>query len=108
VLALTVPDSANSLARLSGRRWFGYKTAGEHLQFFTKQSLRLALEKAKFSVRTCGPTTWSCTLGFIANKSRMYLGPAGKPLHRVLSNPRLATIVVDVHQVNQFALGIAP
>src|SRR5260370_437257 len=29
VVALTVPDSADFLARVSGRRWFGYKTASE-------------------------------------------------------------------------------
>src|SRR5579864_5447334 len=42
VLALTVPDSSNLLARVSGKRWFGYKTAGEHLQFYTGSSLRQA------------------------------------------------------------------
>jgi 2-polyprenyl-3-methyl-5-hydroxy-6-metoxy-1,4-benzoquinol methylase len=107
VVAVTVPDSANYVARLSGRRWFGYKTAGEHLQFFTKASLQLALEKAHFSVRTSGPTTWSCTLGFIADRSRMYFGPLGRLVHRPLSNPRLSSVIIDVPQVNQFALGIA-
>ena len=107
VLALTVPDAANFVARLSGRRWFGYKTAGEHLQFFTQASLRRALERAQFNVRTCGPTTWSCTLGFIADRSRIYLGPAGSLVSGLLSTSSLASVVVDVHQVNQFALGRA-
>jgi 2-polyprenyl-3-methyl-5-hydroxy-6-metoxy-1,4-benzoquinol methylase len=106
VLALTVPDSANLLARLSGRRWFGYKTAGEHLQFFTATSLQDALDAAGFSVVTRQATTWSCTLGFVADRVRLYLGPPGRLAHRLLSSPMLATRVVDVPQINQFALGV--
>src|SRR6266851_320883 len=60
VLALTVPDSANFLARVSGRRWFGYKTAGEHLQFFTAASLAKAFARAGLELRVRRPTTWSC------------------------------------------------
>lgn len=106
VLALTVPDSANFLARLSGRRWFGYKTAGEHLQFFTGASLRLAFQRANLSLRTCRPTTWSCTLGFIADRARLYLGPPGRLVDGLLSKPPLSKVVIDLPQINQFALGV--
>lgn len=106
ILALTVPDSANFLARLSGPRWFGYKTAGEHLQFFTDASLRLALHKVNLSVRSCGPTTWSCTLAFIADRARLYMGPPGRLVHGLLSKLPLSRVVIDVHQINQFALGV--
>jgi 2-polyprenyl-3-methyl-5-hydroxy-6-metoxy-1,4-benzoquinol methylase len=107
VLALTVPDSANLLARVSGRRWFGYKTAGEHLQFYTGTSLPRALEAAGFAVKTRESTTWSCTLGFLADRFGLYLGPPGRLARRVLSSPMLATRVVDVPQINQFALASA-
>jgi len=107
VVALTVPDSANLLARVSGGRWFGYKTAGEHLQFFTRGSLRLALVKALVAPRALGPTTWSCTLGFLADRAGLYLGPPGRLIRAGMSQSRLRTVVLDVPQINQFALGFA-
>jgi 2-polyprenyl-3-methyl-5-hydroxy-6-metoxy-1,4-benzoquinol methylase len=107
VLALTVPDAANLLARVSGRRWFGYKTAGEHLQFFTRRSLGMALHTAAIAVRAIGPTTWSCTVGFLAERAGLYLGPAGRVLHAGVSKSRIASVVVDMPQINQFALGVA-
>jgi SAM-dependent methyltransferase len=105
ILALTVPDSANGLARVSGRRWFGYKTAGEHLQFFTHESLSAAFEKAGLTLRIRRPTTWSCTVGFLADRAGLYLGAVGKVARAVGRAPRLASLVVDVPQINQFALG---
>jgi SAM-dependent methyltransferase len=105
IIALTVPDSANVLARASGRRWFGYKTAGEHLQFFTHQSLGTAFEKAGLTLRIRRPTTWSCTVGFLADRAGLYLGAVGKVARAVGTAPGLASLVVDVPQVNQFALG---
>lgn len=106
VLALTVPDSSNLLARISGRRWFGYRTAGEHLQFYTASSLARALEKAGFAVRIRQPATWSCTLGFLADRFGLYLGAPGKLAQRVLSSPVLAARVVDVPQINQLAVAV--
>jgi len=105
ILALTVPDSANFLARASGRRWFGYKTAGEHLQFFTHPSLSTAFEKAGLALRIRRSTTWSCTVGFVADRAGLYLGPVGKVARLVGSAPGLTSLVIDVPQINQFALG---
>ena len=107
VLALTVPDSANLVARSSGRRWFGYKTAGEHLQFFTAASLSMALRNAGLSVRWRRSTTWACTVGFLADRAGLYLGPPGRLLRGSLSRLKLTAVVVDVPQINQFALAIA-
>jgi 2-polyprenyl-3-methyl-5-hydroxy-6-metoxy-1,4-benzoquinol methylase len=107
IVALTVPDAANFTARVTGRRWFGFKTAGEHLQFFTRTSLRLALQMAGLAIRTLEPTTWSCTLGFLADRAGLYLGPPGRLLRAGVSRSRLAKVVVDMPQINQVALGIA-
>jgi len=107
VLALTVPDSANLVARASGRRWFGYKTAGEHLQFFTATSLSMALRTAGLSVRIRRPTTWACTVGFLADRAGLYLGPPGRLLRGGLSRLKLTAVVVDMPQINQFALAVA-
>jgi SAM-dependent methyltransferase len=106
VIALTVPDSANVLARTSGRRWFGYKTAGEHLQFFTGASLRRAFALSGLSLRVRRPVTWSCTLGFLGNRAGLYLGPVGRTARAVLSSPRFASVVVDMPQINQLAMGV--
>jgi 2-polyprenyl-3-methyl-5-hydroxy-6-metoxy-1,4-benzoquinol methylase len=106
VIALTVPDSANLLARTSGRRWFGYKTAGEHLQFFTGASLVKAFARAGLSLRVRRPVAWSCTLGFLGDRAGLYLGPAGRTVRAALSSRRIASVVVDMPQINQLALGV--
>lgn len=104
VLALTVPDSSNLLARASGRRWFGYKTAGEHLQFFTRDSLARTFAMAGLRLQVRSATTWSCTVGFLADRAGLYLGPVGKVVRAIGSSRALAGIVVDMPQINQFAL----
>jgi 2-polyprenyl-3-methyl-5-hydroxy-6-metoxy-1,4-benzoquinol methylase len=106
VIALTVPDSANLLARTSGRRWFGYKTAGEHLQFFTGASLARAFARAGLSLRVRRPVSWCCTLGFLGDRGGLYLGPVGRTVRAVLSSRRFASVVVDMPQINQLALGV--
>ena len=106
VLALTVPDSSNLVARLSGKRWFGYQTAGEHLQFYSASSLQRALEIAGFAVSARQATAWSCTVGFLADRAGLYLGAPGKLARRVLASPAFASRVVDVPQVNQLAIGV--
>jgi hypothetical protein len=88
-----------------GRHWFGYKTAGEHLQFFTKSSLRQAFVNAGLTLRVQRSTTWSCTLGFLADRAGLYLGRPGVVLRTLLSSPGLASRVVDLPQINQFGLG---
>lgn len=105
ILALTVPDSSNLVARASGRRWFGYKTAGEHLQFFTHESLTRAFARAQLRLQVRQATTWSCTVGFLADRAGLYLGPVGKAVRAVGSSPAISRLVVDMPQINQLALG---
>ncbi len=102
-VAVTVPAADNLVARFSRRRWFGYKTAGEHLQFFTAASLRTAFREAGFQLRIQRAVPWTCTVAFVAEKLR-YLGRFGHIASRLLSNPALARILVDMPQINQFAL----
>jgi 2-polyprenyl-3-methyl-5-hydroxy-6-metoxy-1,4-benzoquinol methylase len=104
VLALTVPDAGNLVARLSGRRWFGFKTAGEHLQFFTSKSLRLALKAAGMQVLVRKPTAWSCSVSFLGDRSRIYLGPLGGPVHALLTGRLLGGAIVDMPLINQIAM----
>ncbi len=102
VIALTVPDAANLLTRVSGARWFGYKLAGEHLQFFTDESLRRALAGAGLEVVVRVPVTWSCTVSYVADRAGLYLGAAGRVLKGALGS--FGGLVIDVPLINQFAL----
>jgi 2-polyprenyl-3-methyl-5-hydroxy-6-metoxy-1,4-benzoquinol methylase len=104
LVALTVPDAGGLTARLSGKRWFGYKTAGEHLQFFTAATLRRTLAAAGFQLLLRRPVAWSCTVGFLVDRAALYLGPPGRLLNRGLARTPMAGLIVDVPQVNQFAV----
>lgn len=104
LVAATVPNAGGAVARLSGRRWFGYKTAGEHLQFFTAATLQRAFSAAGFELTVRRPVVWSCTVGFLVDRAALYLGPPGRLVNRVLARTRLAGVIVDVPQVNQFAM----
>jgi len=102
LVAATVPNAGSAVARLSGTRWFGYKTAGEHLQFFDPATIQRCFETAGFDVAIRRPVAWSCTVGFLIDRAALYLGGAGRIAHRVLAGRRLTGLIVDVPQVNQF------
>ena len=104
LIAATVPNAGGAVARLSGRRWFGYKTAGEHLQFFTAATLTRAFAAAGFELQVRRNVTWSCTVGFLVDRAALYLGPPGRLLNRTLARTRLTTRIIDVPMVNQFAI----
>ena len=105
VIALTVPDRSSALARLTGKHWFGYQTAGEHLQFFSRHSLRLTLEKAGYEAERVRPVAWSCSVAFLADRAGLYMGRPGR-VARVLMQP-LRLRIIDMPQINQLAIGVA-
>ena len=49
VVMVTTPAADGFVARVMGRRWFGYRNV-EHVSFFSRQSLRHALESAGFEI----------------------------------------------------------
>jgi SAM-dependent methyltransferase len=49
VLMVTTPAADGFVARAMGRRWFGYRNI-EHVSFFSRDSLRFALERAGFDM----------------------------------------------------------
>ncbi|MCH6547722.1 MAG: class I SAM-dependent methyltransferase [Gemmatimonadetes bacterium] len=49
VLMVTTPAADGFVARVMGRRWFGYRNV-EHVSFFSRASLRHALEAAGFEI----------------------------------------------------------
>jgi 2-polyprenyl-3-methyl-5-hydroxy-6-metoxy-1,4-benzoquinol methylase len=49
-LILSTPDSSALLARLLGTYWLGFRSAGEHLYFFSRDTIRNYLSEAGFGV----------------------------------------------------------
>ena len=49
VVMVTTPAADGFVARVMGRRWFGYRNI-EHVSFFSRRSLRHALESAGFEI----------------------------------------------------------
>ena len=49
VLMVTTPAADGFVARVMGRRWFGYRNV-EHVSFFTRRSLRYTLERSGFEI----------------------------------------------------------
>lgn len=49
VVMVTTPAAHGLVARVMGRRWFGYRNV-EHVSLFSRQSLRHALESAGFEI----------------------------------------------------------
>lgn len=47
------------------------------------------------------------SVGFLADRA-LYLGPPGRAAGRALSGSRPVSAVVDMPQINQFALGVRP
>ena len=58
-------------------------------------------------MHTRRPTAWTCSLGFLADRSRLYLGTPGRLVYAAVSGLHLSAAVIDMPQINQFALGVA-
>jgi len=80
LLALCVPDFGGLWARASGARW-PFVTPKEHLHYFTRRTLRRALEVAGFVPFELGLAGTPVSLGSLA---RRLGGPFGAPVERLL------------------------
>lgn len=49
VLVVTTPAADGFVARVMGKRWFGYRNV-EHVSFFNRRSLHYALDRAGFEI----------------------------------------------------------
>jgi SAM-dependent methyltransferase len=68
VVALMLPDAGSRLARAMGRRW--WSVLPTHVQYFTRSSLRVLLERNGFAVRHVGTSPKAFSV-------RYYLGRLG-------------------------------
>ena len=51
VIVITTPDASAPFARLTGKRWMGFRSVGEHVYFFGRKSIRAYLAAAGFEAR---------------------------------------------------------
>ena len=80
LLVLCVPDFGGLWARASGARW-PFVTPKEHLHYFTRRTLRRALEVAGFVPKDLGLAGTPVSLGSLA---RRLGGPFGASVERLL------------------------
>ncbi len=87
VLALATPDVESIPARLTGRRWVGYKLSEEHLYYFSRTTMRRMLEKAGFEVLHTSYVGKYVTVDFFLERLSLYsplLARLGKGFSRLI------------------------
>lgn len=86
---ITVPNIKSLIARIMGRRWFGFTKIREHLYFFSPRTLKMILEKAGFSVLKMQRSGLVYNLEFLVSKLEPYSRFISKTLDRLLKKLKL-------------------
>lgn len=68
---ITTPNIGGVLAKLLGSLWYHYKP-GEHLTYFSVETMNLALEKSGFIEVQSQPTSKSLSLEYILDRLKFY------------------------------------
>lgn len=87
VFALATPDVGSLPARLTGKRWVGYKLQEEHVYYFSAKTLRAMLDQAGFEVVDVYHVGKYVTFDLFFDRLSMYsrvLGALGGFLERTL------------------------
>lgn len=96
ILALSTPDAGSWPARITGARWMGYKLADEHLYYFDRRTMRLALEAAGFEVLHATTAGKYISLDFFARRLELYLPPVARAAQLAFRVTGLGTHTVYV------------
>jgi 2-polyprenyl-3-methyl-5-hydroxy-6-metoxy-1,4-benzoquinol methylase len=72
VIALATPDVDSLPARLTGKRWVGYKLSEEHVYYFSARTLSRMLEEAGFEVLNVRHVGKYVTLRLFLDRLGMY------------------------------------
>ena len=99
VLAATVPDPDGWLARLLGRRWFGWQALPEHPVYFRRNALRALLARHGFSVLTLRPHPWTAPLPWLLSRA-----PGGRPVAALVRAVGLGGVLVPFPFINQLVI----
>lgn len=99
-LLLSTPDAGSVAARLSGKRWLGWRKIPEHLSYFDGASLRRVLGDAGFDVESTRYVSLTVTWGFALQRLSALTGaewlaraPKWVADRRVRVNPRYDLMV---------------
>jgi 2-polyprenyl-3-methyl-5-hydroxy-6-metoxy-1,4-benzoquinol methylase len=85
VFSLATPDVASLPAKLTGKRWMGYKLADEHVYYFSAKTLSQMLNEAGFEVVNVRHVGKYVTLRLFFDRLEMYF-------------PRLAKLGVGIER----------
>lgn len=83
-LFLSVPNIGSFWARVLGKRWFGFAKVREHLYYYDRISLTLALNSAGFDVIELRPSPFLLSLRFLISKTGQYSGTLSRLLEKAL------------------------
>lgn len=84
LMVLTTPDVGSLVAKLTGPRWMGFKLAEEHLYYFSRQTLAVALRNAGFKPNLARPVGKDISLEFFAQRLQMYAPWLARPMGRAV------------------------
>ena len=71
-LSLATPDVSSLPARLTGKRWVGYKLSTEHVSYFSRRTLTMLLETAGFEVVGSGHIGKHVSLRLFRDRFALY------------------------------------
>jgi SAM-dependent methyltransferase len=101
VLVLSTPDAGSLAARLSGRRWLGWRKVPEHLFFFDRVNLDRLLQKSGFRPISHRYASLTVSAGFaveramsLAGLPRGWRAPSSLTHRSVRVNPGYDLLVV--------------
>jgi 2-polyprenyl-3-methyl-5-hydroxy-6-metoxy-1,4-benzoquinol methylase len=78
LLVVNYPDVGSWIARMMGRRWVFLVSV--HYYYFTRQTIRIALEKSGLRILRMNPHIQSLNLDYILNRTIPCLGALGKAM----------------------------
>jgi len=94
LLVLSTPDIGSRVAKLTGSRWMGFKLAEEHLVYFDRNTLTLALAQGGFEVERLKPIGKDVSLEFFTRRLRLYAGPVAWAMEKLIGALRLSRVTV--------------
>ncbi len=80
IFELATPDVGSFPARLTGKRWIGYKLSEEHVYYFSIKTLTRMLDEAGFDVVHTRHIGKYVTMSLFVDRLGMYVGPLARPL----------------------------
>jgi 2-polyprenyl-3-methyl-5-hydroxy-6-metoxy-1,4-benzoquinol methylase len=83
VYALITPDVGSLVARLTGKRWIGYKLSEEHVYYFSVRTLSRMLNEAGFDVVDVRHEGKFVTLRLFLDRLGFYLPVLSQPLQAI-------------------------